>query len=99
MLSLLDLHVKQRFSSSSVTELFIKRKQRLYSKAQTKIAPWSCEISGQVIPTRCYPCELKMYMIHWITTKKNYKKIKDRAAKDTARYHDVVHKDTTIKKH
>ena len=37
--------------------MFIMRKLRLYSKAQTKIARRSCVISGQVIPARCYPCE------------------------------------------
>ena len=44
------------------------RKQRLHSKAETKIARRSREISGQVIPARCYPCEPRKYMIHWITT-------------------------------
>ena len=48
--------------------MFIMQKQRLYSKAQTKVARRSCEISGQVIPAQCYPCEPRKYMIHWITT-------------------------------
>ena len=50
-----------------LVRMFIMRKQRLYSKAQTKIARWPCEISGQVIPARYYPCEPRKYMIHWIT--------------------------------
>ena len=51
-----------------LVRIFIMRKQRLYSGAQRKIAHRPCEISGQVIPARCYPCEPRKYMIHWITT-------------------------------
>ena len=40
-----------------LVRMCIMRKQRLYSKAQTNIARWPSEISGQVIPARCYPCE------------------------------------------
>ena len=51
-----------------LVRMFIMRKQRLYSKAQTKIARRPCEISGQVILARCYLREPRKYMIHWITT-------------------------------
>ena len=51
-----------------LVRMFIMRKQRLYSKAQTKITRRPCEISGQVIPARCYLCKPRKYMIHWITT-------------------------------
>ena len=51
-----------------LVRMFIMREQRLCSKAQTKIACGPCEISSQVIPARCHPCEPKKYIIHWITT-------------------------------
>ena len=50
-----------------LAKMFVMQKQRLYSKAQTKIARRPCEISGQVIPARCWRCEPRKYMIHWIT--------------------------------
>ena len=51
-----------------LVRMFTMRQQRFYYKAQTKIARRPCEISGQVMPVRCYPYKPRKDIVHWITT-------------------------------